>query len=77
MTVQVYGRLSDAIGRRLEIQAPEGCSIAGLRDDLHHMHPNAARSNLSSTIIANVVLGKDHRLAAADEVELLPPVSGR
>jgi molybdopterin converting factor small subunit len=75
--VLLYGPLADALGRYLEFQAADDCSIGQLRDHLGRMHPNAARSiDRSRAIIANVVVGESHRIAATDEIELLPPVSG-
>lgn len=77
MQVLLYGPIADVLGRRLDIETPEDCSIAELRDHLGRAHPNAARSvNRSRAIIGNVAVSEDHRIIPTDPVELLPPVSG-
>lgn len=77
MKVLLYGPLADALGRHLDIEVPDGCSIAELRSRLGCMHPNAAGAiNRSRAIIDSVAVGEDHLIVATEEVELLPPVSG-
>ncbi|HET7605201.1 MAG TPA: MoaD/ThiS family protein [Sphingomicrobium sp.] len=79
MKVLFYGRLAEAIGPELEIEARPGCSVAELRDRLAAEHPHAApvlRSKRARTCIRDILVADDHRLAAADTVEFLSPLSG-
>jgi molybdopterin converting factor small subunit len=77
--VLFYGRLAEAIGRELEVDALPGCSVAELRDRLAADHPEAGgvlRSGRALTCVGNSLVRDDHRLAAGDTVEFMPPVSG-
>ena len=74
MRVLLYGRLADAIGRQIEV---DGNSVAEARRELASRHPAAADAlNRSRACVADTLVDDDYRLAAADELELLPPVSG-
>jgi len=74
-----YGRLADAIGRELEVKASDGCTVAELRQTLAASHPEAAEtlaSRRARACVGDFVVAEDYVLAAADQVEFLPPVSG-
>jgi len=77
--VLFYGRLAEAVGPALEVDAPPGCSIAELRDRIIAEHPQleqALRSKRARTCVDDTLVRDDYRLAAADTLEFLPPVSG-
>jgi molybdopterin converting factor small subunit len=77
--VLFYGRLADAIGPELEVDALPGCSVAELRERLAADHPEAGdvlRSKRALTCVGDSLVRDDHRLAADDTVEFMPPVSG-
>ena len=77
MKVLFYGRLADAIGRDIEIEAGRACSVAELRRRVAASHPDAADAlGRSRAAIASVLVGDEHLIAPADQVEFLPPVSG-
>ena len=77
LKVLLYGPLADALGRHIDVEAPEGCSVAELRERLGRIHPDAATQiDRSRAIIGCVAVKNDHHILASDEVELLPPVSG-
>ena len=77
MKVLFYGRLADAIGRDIELESREDWSVAELRRHVAASHPEAADDlNRSRAVIASAMVGDEHVIAAADEVEFLPPVSG-
>ncbi len=78
MRVLLYGRIAEAIDRRVElVDAPDGCSVAELRRRLAGDYPAAAATLARSrAIIGSTVVGDDHVLSAGDDVEFLPPVSG-
>ena len=77
MKVLLYGRLADAIGRDIEIEAGGGCSVAELRRRMAANHPAAADAlRRSRAVIASAMVGDEHVIAPADQVEFLPPVSG-
>jgi molybdopterin converting factor small subunit len=79
LKVHFYGRLAQAIGPALEIHVPAGSSVAELRERLAAEFPQAAET-LNNTraraCVANAIVGDDHRIAAGEELEFLPPVSG-
>ena len=77
--VLFYGRLAEAIGAELEIDAQPGCSIAELRDKIVTEHPHAEqtlRSNRALTFVGDALVRDNYVLQAVDRVEFLPPVSG-
>ena len=79
MRVLFYGRLSDTIGRELQIEAPGGCSIEQLRERLIAAHPEAEqplRSRRTRACVGDGLVHDTYILRAADTVEFLPPVSG-
>lgn len=79
MKILFHGRLADAIGPELEIDALPGCSVAELRERLVAEHPQVRevlRSRRSRTCIGDRLVNDDHVPAASDTVEFLPPVSG-
>lgn len=79
MKVLFYGRLAQAIGPELEIDAPAGCSVAELRERLIAEHPEAdqpLRSRRALACVGNALVRESYILQAADRVEFLPPVSG-
>jgi molybdopterin converting factor small subunit len=75
--VLLYGRLTDSIGRQVQLEAPEGCSVAGLRRLLSETHPEAAEQlTRSRAVVGGAIAGDDHLVRADEDVEFLPPVSG-
>lgn len=79
MKVLLYGRLAEAIGPDLEIEASPGCSVAELRDRLIAQYPRAEqplRSRRALACIGDVIVPDTYVLKAGDRVEFLPPVSG-
>lgn len=79
MKVLFYGRLAEAIGPELEMDALPGSSVAELRDRLIAEHPDAGavlRSRRARTCVGDTLVHDDYRLAAGDTLEFLPPVSG-
>ena len=79
MKVLFYGRLAEAIGPELELDAPAGSSVAELRERLAANHP-AAREALRSTraraCVGDKLVGDDFVVSPSEAVEFLPPVSG-
>lgn len=77
MKVLFYGRLADAIGRDIEIESGGACSVAELRRRVAASHPDAADAlSRSRAVVASALVGDEHVIAPADQVEFLPPVSG-
>jgi len=75
--VLLYGRLTESIGRQLQLEAAEGCSVAELRRRLADAHPSAAgHLGRSRALIGGSVVADERRVRADEEVEFLPPVSG-
>jgi molybdopterin converting factor small subunit len=79
MKVLFYGRLAEALGSELEVEAAAGCSVAELRDKVVAQHPHvegALRSKRARTCVGDTLVHDDYVLGAADTLEFLPPVSG-
>jgi len=75
--VLLYGRLAESIGRQLQLEAAEGCSVAELRRRLADAHPSAAgHLGRSRALIGGSVVADERRVRGDEEVEFLPPVSG-
>ena len=77
MKVLLYGRLADAIGREVEIDASAGCSVGEIRERLAINHPAAVDAlSRSRALIGSDLVGDQRTLAANEVAEFLPPVSG-
>jgi molybdopterin converting factor small subunit len=79
LEVLLYGRLAEAIGPAIEVDAADGCSIAELRHRLAADYPQAAASLASRrtrACVQSVLVQDDHVVSAGERVEFLPPVSG-
>lgn len=79
MKVLFHGRLAEAIGRAIDVDAETGCSVAELRDRLVAEHPaieQTLRSRYARALIGDRLVHDDHVLSAGETVEFLPPVSG-
>jgi molybdopterin converting factor small subunit len=77
--VLFYGRLAEALGPELEIDAPAGCSVAELREKLIAEYPQAEQplhSCRARACVGDALVRDTYVLKAADSVEFLPPVSG-
>jgi len=77
LRIRLYGRLADAVGAETELAAPEGCSIAEVRQRLAAGNPAVTEPLRSSrAFVANQLVGDEHVVSADACVEFLPPVSG-
>jgi molybdopterin converting factor small subunit len=77
--VLLYGRLAEAIGPEIEVDAFDGCSIAELRERLAADHPETAQtfaSRRARTCVGGSLVQDDYVVLPGDRVEFLPPVSG-
>ena len=77
MRIVLYGRLRDAIGREIELDAPEGSAVADIRRQLADDYPGEAVSLRRSRSFADDrLVGDDHVPSNGTSLEFLPPVSG-
>ena len=79
MKIMFYGRLAEAFGPELDLDAPAGCSVADVRERLAAEHPGAAGALAGRRVRACVggsLVRDDYVIATSDRVEFLPPVSG-
>ena len=79
MKVLFYGRLAEAIGPELEVDASPGSSVAEVRDRLAAEHPDVEevlRGKRALSFVGEMLVRDDYRLVAGDTLEFLPPVSG-
>ena len=77
--VLFYGRLSDLLGRELDVSMPQGGSVAELRDRIAQQHPDAAtalRNTRARACIDDALVSESHCVAPGTQVEFFPPVSG-
>jgi molybdopterin converting factor subunit 1 len=78
VTVRVFARLREIMGSEaIVVPVPAGATVADLRRGLELLWPEA-RGVLSKSAIAvnNEYAEPDQRIAAGDELALIPPVSG-
>ena len=79
MKIGFFGRLRDSLGDEREVAVEEGETVARLRIRLAGLNPEAASDLLSPRVrafVADAMVGEDFRLAGAERVEFLPPLSG-
>ena len=77
MRIRLYGKLADAIGRELELDAPEARSIGEVRRRLESDYPDAASALAAARAVVAGTMVEDNRPAAShDTIEFLPLVSG-
>ena len=79
MKILFHGRLAEAIGPELDLEAVPGCSVGELRERLIAEHPEAEqplRSRRARTCVGEAMVHDDYVVRASDTVEFLPPVSG-
>jgi molybdopterin converting factor small subunit len=77
--VLFYGRLADSLGPQVQVDAPEDCTVAQLREKLIAEHPEAAgmlRNQRTRAFVSDTLVFDDHHLSGDQTVEFLPPVSG-
>lgn len=78
MKIHFYGRLAESVGRDIEIEIPEGCSVADLRERLAIEYPRAASAlgQRVRALVGDIVVTDSHIVRPGDSVEFFPPVSG-
>ena len=79
MRILFHGRLAEAIGRELDLDAAPGCSVAEVRERLIAQHPEAEQplcSRRARTCVGDAIVHDKYVVQAFDTVEFLPPVSG-
>ena len=78
MKVHFYGRLAESLGRDIEVEVRENCSVADLRERLALEFPNAAKAlgHRVRALVDDVVVADSHVVCPSDNVEFFPPVSG-
>ena len=79
MKILLHGRLAEAIGPAIDLDAAPGCSVAELRERLIAEHPEAEqplRSRRARTCVGDAMVHDNYVLQASDTIEFLPPVSG-
>ncbi len=77
--MRFYGRLADTVAREIEMDMPEGCSVADLREALAARYPQAEiilQSSRSRACVGDSLVGDDQLIANGETVEFMPPVSG-
>jgi molybdopterin converting factor small subunit len=78
MKIHFYGRLADSLGRNIEVELPESCSVADLRERLANEHPQIANAlgHRVRACVGDMIVPDSHIVRPCDSVEFFPPVSG-
>lgn len=78
MKIHFYGRLAESLGRDIEVEAPNSCSIADLRQRLATEYPHAADAlgHRARAFVGDIVVADSHIIRPGESVEFFPPVSG-
>ena len=77
MRILLHGRLADGVGRQVDVDAPDPCSVGELRRRLASSYPRTAETlDRSRACIGSALVGDDFVVTPAEQVEFLPPVSG-
>lgn len=77
LRIRLYGRLADAIGPEVDVDAPAEASVATVRELMVRSHPQAAHLLARSrACIGSELVADERMIAGSDELEFLPPVSG-
>ena len=78
MKIHFYGRLAESVGRDIEVDVPESCSVADLRELLATKFPHAANAlgHRVRALVGDAVVADSHIVRPGDSVEFFPPVSG-
>lgn len=78
MKIHFYGRLAESLGREIEVELSDKCSIAALRQRLATEYPRAANAlgHRTRALVGDIVVADSHILRPGDSVEFFPPVSG-
>jgi molybdopterin converting factor small subunit len=66
-----YGRLAERFGREVEIDLPDGATVAALRARFEGLDPATVRALLNDE-----TAGEDAPVRPGDRVDFLPPLSG-
>ena len=79
MRISFYGRLAEAIGREVELDAPQPCAIGEVRARLAELFPDAA-SDLSSprvrACVGDRMVPDSFVVTPGQSVDILAPLSG-
>jgi molybdopterin converting factor subunit 1 len=78
LTVMLFAAAHDIAGTdSLAVELPPGATVADLRAELARRVPGLAKLLTKSAVAVNHDFGEDGRiLEPADEVAIIPPVSG-
>jgi molybdopterin converting factor small subunit len=77
LRILLHGRLANGVGREVEVDVPDSCSVGELRRRLATLYPASAETlGRSRVCVASALVGDDHAVTRSEQVEFLPPVSG-
>lgn len=78
IAVHLWSYFREVAGRAaLEVEVPEGATVAAALDEVYRQHPRLAAFRNSTLVAVGVdYQGPSHVLQPADEVSLFPPVQG-
>ena len=71
MKITFYGRLAERFGREIEVDLPEGATVAALRARFDGLEAAAVRA-----LVNDELAGEDAAVRSGDRVDFLPPLSG-
>lgn len=77
LQITAYGIAKDILGNaRLQIELPEAATVTHLKEALERQFPQLAELKSLAVAVNQEYAAADQRLSPADEIVLIPPVSG-
>ena len=71
MKIGFYGMLAERFGREVQLDLPEGASVAALRARFDGLDPATVRA-----LVNDELAGEDAQVGPGDRLDFLPPLSG-
>jgi molybdopterin converting factor small subunit len=66
-----YGRLAERFGREIEVDVPEGATVAAVRARFDGLDAATVRA-----LVNDELAGEEAEVEPGDRIDFLPPVSG-
>jgi len=77
--ISFYGRLAEAIGREVELDAAEACAVGEVRARLAELFPHVSSDLVSPRVRACVgdrIVSDSFVVVPGDSIDILAPLSG-
>ena len=71
MKIGFYGRLAERFGREIEVDVPEGATVAAVRARFDGLDAATVRA-----LVNDELAGEEAEVKPGDRIDFLPPLSG-